>query len=894
LFSKRQKPADFGSSQAPDAANASAADDDMELPLSEPVGFRPIDRDSEQAVTAPSARAAALRRESEIVADSYVAHLEATAPPPAGWPIWLTAFAVAVLWALAPIAFAVGYRSNVAPLQNDPFALAVFALLAIGPAAFVFGAAYMIRQGQKLSWEARRSKAAAQDMLAPALVAAARAGDVAQAVRDEIARAGQAAEEARETLLAMRDALAFETDKLTGATAQSVRTAQELATTLGRERSEMGQLAQTLDAQSTKITDAIAQQARMVGEAAGVADAQIREAETALAARAADLAAAAGEASTAARNAGEDLTRHIARLETAGTGVADQVRAVEAGLSEQRSALVGLSQALKGDHQAFAVEAEAHAAKLGEFIESAKVSATEMAERATAGGEHLRRLMSDAALQFRDLAETAKAEREEFGQSTLQSLEAVSSAAAEQRVHLETMTRTAIDGMAAAAQESREAAAQHAAAARMQVDRLSEAAATTAAEQRAHLEAMTRAAVDGLAAAAEETREAAARHAAAAREQVDHLSEAAFAAGQKANQAFEARLEEARALIEQSSKMVEDAGANTAKKLADGATAARETLDELAAMLAELEARAAKLPAAAAGQAEQVRAAVADGMDELMAQARRTAEEAQAIDAAFQERVRRNFEMLSEAVRLMGVAAVAPPPPLAVPAPDPPPPRKARAAAPPPEEPPALELSEPAEPAGPAEPPGALADRLGLKTRLRFTPTATDREFSAVFQAAGGPPAAQPASEGDEGEEPAGDDTWTWKDLLASLDGADGEGERLEETLAAELAHMGVDPEKLLPPARIEEIAAAVQTGDVEGAREVVRKLAPAATRRIARRLFTDEEVKRKTEVYVRRYKTLVDDAIGRDPEGFVLANMLAAEAGRLFLLLDAAGGDMI
>ncbi|MBL8554537.1 MAG: polar localization protein TipN [Phenylobacterium sp.] len=848
MFSKRQKPADFGSSQALDAAGPAAPDDGVDLPLTEAVGFRPIDRESEQAVTAPSARAAALRRESEAAAQGYVARLEAAAPAPAGWPIWLTAVAVAGLWALAPIAFAVGYRSNVAPLQNDAFALAVFALLAIGPAAFVFGAAYMIRQGQKLSWEARRAKAAAEDMLAPALVSAARAGDVAQAVRDEIARAGQAAEEARETMLAMRDALAFETDKLTGVTAQSVRTAQELAATLGRERSEMGQLAQTLDAQSTRITDAIVEQAKMVGEAAGVADAQIREAETALAARAADLAAAAGDASSAARVAGEDLTRHIARLETAGTGVADQVKAVETGLSEQRAALVGLSQALKGDHQAFAAEAEAHAAKLGEFIETTRISAGEMAERATAGGEHLRRLMGDAALQFRDLAETAKAEREEFGQSTLQSLEAVSAAAAEQRAHLEAMTRTAIDGLATAA---------------------------------------------------EETREAAARHAAAAREQVDHLSEAAFAAGQKANQAFEARLEEAKALIEQSSKMVEDAGATTAKRLADGAAAARETLDELAAMLAELEARASQLPVAAAGQARQVRAAVADGMDELMAQARRTAEEAQAIDAAFQERVRRNFEMLSEAVRLMGVAAVSPPPPAALasapaPAPaaaPPPPARKARAVtAPPPEEEP-LELSEPADP---TEPPGALADRLGLKSRLRFTPTATDREFSAVFQAAAGLPATQTDADADDGEDSSGDDTWTWKDLLASLDGADGEGERLEETLAAELARMGVDPEKLLPLARIEEIAAAVQTGDVEGAREVVKKLAPAATRRIARRLFTDEDIKRKTEVYVRRYKTLADDAVARDPAGFVLANMLAAEAGRLFLLLDAAGGDMI
>src|SRR5207244_763428 len=124
----------------------------------------------------------------------------------------------------------------------------------------------------------------------------------------------------------------------------------------------------------------------------------------------------------------------------------------------------------------------------------------------TTGGEALKQLMADAALQFRDLSETAKAEREEFGQSTLQSLEAVSAAAA---------------------------------------------------EQRAALEAQTRAAIDALAAAAEETRAAAARHAATAREQVDQLSEAAFSAGQKANQVFEKRLEEAQALVAQSSKMVE-------------------------------------------------------------------------------------------------------------------------------------------------------------------------------------------------------------------------------------------------------------------------------------------------------------------------------------------------
>ncbi|RAK54785.1 polar localization protein TipN [Phenylobacterium soli] len=781
--------------------------------------------------------------------------------PPSPWPIYLTALAVSVMWGFAPLAFAVGYRHAVAPLNNDAFALAVFSLLSIGPAILVWGGAYMIRQAQKLAYEARRAKAMADEMLAPALTAAAQAGHVVQGVRDEILRAGGAADEARETLLALRDALALEAERLAETTSHSVRTAKDLAGELGRERVEMSELAMTLDAQATRVTDAIGQQAKMVSDAAELADTQLREAEAQLSARAADLAAAAGEASDAARTAGEDLTRHIARLETAGVGVSEQVKAVEIGLSEQRAALTTLASALRADNESFTAEAEAHAARLAEFISQARLSAVEMSDRAAKGGEALKGLMAEAAAQFRDLAETARAEREEFGQSTLQSLEAVSDAAA---------------------------------------------------EQRRQLEAQTRAAIEALHAAAEETRQAAAAHAATAKEQVEQLSEAAFAAGQKANQVFEKRLEEAKALVEQSSKMVEEAGAATARKLDEGAAAARASLDELAGMLGEIEARAQRLPASAKAQSEEVRSAVLHGMDELMAAAHRTAEEAQAIDVAFQERVRRNFEMLSEAVRLMGTATAAAPiavAPIVAPTPTQPAPRaasgrisaqvKARTAppsspAPEPVADDALELDELAAPAAAAEPSGAdLADQIGLRPRLKLTPTATDAEFSAVFEAAGGPPAAKPASD-DEAEEGEGGEAWTWKDLLASIDGAEAEGERLQDQLGAELERMGVEPDKLLPKARIDEIAAAVQTGDGDGARQVVKRLAPAATRRISRRLSTDAGVKRQALTYIRRYQTLIQDAAVRDPEGFLLAGMLAESGGRLYLLLDTAAGDAV
>ncbi|RAK60716.1 polar localization protein TipN [Phenylobacterium hankyongense] len=892
-FRKRRQPTDFGMSGDADravATQAIEADLDLNEPLVAPLieaepsaPLQPPPFRSEVAASAPRTPA----RRPEPPAAAPVA--EATFEAPSAWPIYLIALAVSVLWATAPIAFAIGYRNSVAPLQNDAFALFVFGLLAVGPAAFVFGCAYMIRQGQKLAAETRRAKAMAEDMLSPALSAAVRAGHVVQGVREEIVRAGAAADDARETLLALRQALSVETETLVENTQASVRSAQELTGALGRERTGMRDLAETLDAQATRVSDTITQQARMVTEASELADTQLREAEATLAARAADLAAAAGEAGDAARTAGEDLVRHIARLETAGVGVSEQVRSVESGLSDQRAALITLSHALRADHDTFASEAEAHAARLGEFITQARLSAVEMSDRAAKGGEALKALMADAADQFRDLAETARAEREEFGQSSLQSLEAVSQAAA---------------------------------------------------DQRAQLEAQTRAAIEALGRAAEETREAAARHAVTAREQVDQLSEAAFAAGQKANQVFEARLAEARALVEQSSQMVEQAGAATARKLDEGAAAARETLHELEAMLGELEARAKSLPATARGQTEQVRAAVTQGMEDLMAAARRTAEEAEAIDVAFQGRVRHNFEMLSEAVRLMGTAAAAAPP-IAAPKPAAPPravkptfraayaaptlqpptaayaaPPDAAAAASEAEEPepagslasasgavepdvePDLELDDMVEPA-PDHPTVAkaaaapLAERLGLRPRLKLTPTASDEEFSSIFEAAGGPPPAQAASDDeDEAEEAEPADSWTWKDLLASLDG--GEGEKLEDILAGELGKMGVDPAKLLPKARIDEIAAAVQTGDLDGARQVVKRLAPAATRRIVRRLFTDEALRNQVATYVRRYQTLVDDAVVRDPEGFLMANLLGGEAGRLYLLLDAAAGDTI
>ena len=807
-------------SKRPAPLNFRALDDDegpgtlSQAFATAPLSFRTLDAEElEQPVGLRG------RERSDVAAldrvDSRSVTIDRGEPAPSGWPTWIIAVGIALLWALGPIAFAVGYRGNVAPLHNDPFALLVFALLAIGPGIFVLGAAYMIRQGQTLAHETRRTKAMAEDMLAPALLAAARSGEVAQSIRDEIARAGAAADEARETLVALRESLAFETDNLAGATAQSVRTARELAETLGRERGQMTELAYTLDNQATRVTDAVAQQARMVSEATGVAETQIREAETALAARAAELATAAAETQNAARTAGEDLTRHVARLESAGAGVSEQVRSVEAGLGEQRAALIAAGQMLKSDHAAFAADAGLQTSRLEDLVRDATTTAEAMSAQASAGGEALQQLLSTATLQLRDIAETAKAEREEFGQSTLHALDAVSTAATEHRRQFETQAREAIEALAASADVARSAANDHAL---------------------------------------------------SARQQVDQLSETAFAAGQTANQVFEARLEEARALIAHSAQMLDESGALSVQRLESGAMAARATLDELSTLMGDIEARALKLPQDALAQSDTLRASLADSLAAAQAQARETIEESKAYEAALRTRVQDTLEALNEAARQA----------------DKPPTGVVRA-------PPQL------PPGDPLPIPGAeLADAIGLRNRIRLTPTATDKEFTAVFEAAAGPAPPSDVGEVDDDEAAGDGEGWTWKDLLASLDGSGASSDGPENQLAAELAHMGVDPEALLPQGRIVEISAALQTGDLTGSREVVCKLAPAATRRIARRLFTDDDIKQRAEGFVHRYRPLLADTIARDPTGMLLAKRLDEPGGRLFLLLDAAAGDRL
>ncbi|MGH6972653.1 MAG: polar localization protein TipN, partial [Caulobacteraceae bacterium] len=446
--------------------------------------------------------------------------------------------------------------------------------------------------------------------------------------------------------------------------------------------------------------------------------------------------------------AAEDLGRQIERLEAAGGGVGDQMRALEDGLTQQRAALVTVAHALRAEQEDFASLAESRTAQLAEFVASASRDVGELNQAAGLGAQSLSGLIGEARARLGELAEAAGAERDTFARSAEATLRDLSDAGSRERAHLEAAMRSTIEALSAAATEAREAADVHAE---------------------------------------------------AARARVDLLNEAAFAAGQKADQVFEARLTEARGLIEQSAKLVEDAGERTAKRLEGQVASAREALDGLGRLMDDVAERTQRLPEEAGARAGEVRAAVEQGLDDLLAAARRAAEETQAIDSAFQERVKRNYEMLSEAVQLMGVVAQGGQGAAVLQRPSPAERAKSRVAAaqarPSPVAAAPIAMAAAATDAGPEEAPDAAEAR--LRGRLKLTPTASDEEFKAAFEVASGQ--SPPAAEGGG---------WTWKELLTTMEAGAGETApaapaalspaEAGEGLFDQIESMGIDPTALL------------------------------------------------------------------------------------------------
>jgi hypothetical protein len=728
---------------------------------------------------------------------------------------WL-ALAATILWAGGLTAYTLGLRDQVGPFEAEPFAITVLAVLGLAPVGLIWIGAFALRQATRLMAEMKRLEALSNDMIAPAALAAAEVGSAVGAMRQEIQGAVAAADKARADLLHLKDLLASESDRLIEMSAGSARAATDLVQGLGRERQEFGVLQGKLETRIGEINDSIGRHARMVTEASELAQTQIQEAEATLATRAADLAAAAGEAVEAAKMAGDDLTRQAARIEQAGATVGEQVQVVEEQLSQQRAALVSLAHGLRAEHEDLAVHFESRRAQLEETLRQTEQGSRQIGEVAQLAGETVREMLAHTVEQLRELSDQAQVERDRVGGSALQSLGALSEAAAFERRALEDETRRAIEELAAASEEAHKAAE---------------------------------------------------RAAAAARDKVEALSEAAQAVGGAADASFDQRLNQARVLIERSASLVEEAGQQSASRLEQTIGKAHGALDTLEHTLAQIEQRAQSLPDEAAARGQEARQAIDHANQALIASARNAAQELEQIDSAFQERVKRNYEMLSEAVRLMGVlggnaAARAAAPALSRPQPPaaPPLPLKPRAERP------------------PAVPPSVEAD-LGLRPRLRLTPASEARE-DEEDEDAGRPP-------------PETDPDLTWSELVAALDENEADDVELERILIAQIDALGIDAQALIPRRRLDDIARLYEVGDGTGAREAVHRLAPAGVRKLSRRILSDKLLRAQAERLIDRYIELLRGVSRRGGEGLTAVGLLGSDAGRAFLLLDAALADI-
>jgi glycosyltransferase A (GT-A) superfamily protein (DUF2064 family) len=110
-----------------------------------------------------------------------------------------------------------------------------------------------------------------------------------------------------------------------------------------------------------------------------------------------------------------------------------------------------------------------------------------------------------------------------------------------------------------------------------------------------------------------------------------------------------------------------------------------------------------------------------------------------------------------------------------------------------------------------------------------------------------------------------------------------------DEMLLNEIDAMGIDAAALLPRARIDEIAAAVNQSEPAMMRAIVRRLAPAGIRRLSRRLLSDRAFRAQADRFTDRYQGLLDDA-ARERNAVVVAALLGSDQGRAFLLIDSAG----
>jgi hypothetical protein len=816
---------------------------------------------------------------------------------------WSGMGVLCLLWASACLAFIFGAQSGLVALEFNAFRTAILVALALFPTGMILASGYALRQAGKLVDQTKRSEEMVQSLVGPVAVAAVDTEGLVRLLKSQIHDSLSAIKLAKDEMAIMSQSMREDARLLHQAADIAHTRGQDLTASFTKERTALDSLSDKLGGQITNVLEAVDRQSRMVADASDLAQAQLREAEAALSTRALELSQTASEAQDTSRAICEDLDLQTLRLETAGAAVSDQIQTVAQTLGTQRAELVSTALSLRAEQEDFAAHLDGVRVQLTDALAITRTATLDLSESAANGIENLKFVLDGASSAFQDLMAHSDEERLLMQDRVSSTLEAISQQAAVVRQDLLSETQEMMTRLSLAASEAREATDQ----------------ATQIAQER-----------------------------------VDRLNESLFAAGLKADDIFESRLSAAKNLIENSSDLIVLAGQTSTLKLNESFVSAQATMAETQDMLATLTETANRLPQLAQERLYDIRKSVEDGIMAMNAAARQAAEETEALDKAFQDRVKRNYEMLQESVNLMGVLSGKPNA------------NTALKSAPLPRPKPLTSLGLPKQnlPTPPLEPnpePSPEAQNFTARPKLRLSPI--DEEPS---QSTGDKPEQIPVMPVVEvaksaGAAPSKTDSWSWREVFSGINNEpissqvqgsthseplfdedlqdddlgslelilktrtpnngssqdlknaaifegsenvnpaseiispphDPDFDQMDDSIMQALSELKVDLGVLLGKSRLEDITKVWLMDEAKGARALIRRNAPTIVRKLAKLISNDRMLDTQARRFVTNFERQVTVAlIRRNPKESIL-ELFQTDMGRAYLLFDSALIDL-
>jgi hypothetical protein len=414
------------------------------------------------------------------------------------------------------------------------------------------------------------------------------------------------------------------------------------------------------------LSDAVTGEVERINTALESALARLAAMEEVISHHADALEQSAGDARDRADNLLTGLRKERVKLGEVSESLDDKAALIAAAISDQSkmvAAAAELAASQAGDSER----------RIRDSLTSLENAGADLTERSDLAAG----VLSARASELRDLSDSLKERSDsldaayikhrkrlgEAGEALRQEQEKIAAALDFHRAELDTMATTARGGADAlndAAQESAKAFHDSVGDA---IDRANRLASHVRSESENAAE-LQEAALARLVAAAQEAKAvseaaitAVEAQADAVESKVERTNEASFEAARRADEAFESRIAQAEKLTSKASRAAEDAAEAVRTRLEAVLASAKAETQAVERQVDQMTERLEELPKAARERASETADALRRGLDGLNAAALAAAEEAQEIDAAFQARIRQNYELLSDFMLRMGSVA---------------------------------------------------------------------------------------------------------------------------------------------------------------------------------------------------------------------------------------------